>query len=529
MQKSQLMKVAGLALATAAVFLGVRWRAEIAWLVLYELHRPLPEITAAIEKPPVCNGCNLILVSLDTLRADRLGAFGATRHMTPNLDGIAARSLAFVSAFTPGFFTTPAHMSLFTSTYPNSHKVQSHHVRLEPGRPDPESVQHEALPKEIATLAEVLKTSGYHTVWRGPLHSKFLEMADGFGRGFEEFHASAFTRGISLPGFPAGGFDASSLEALSHARKPAFYFFHSYVNHAPFLQPDPAAVPLRSRIPFAREIFNAYARAGERNGRMMTNQADFAWNSTHSDAETFKLCTRYENLKPCFDLFDGDRDEFWHGLGRFQIGKAQRDHTRLTGFQAEEAALSSAYDAAVRDIDRQAGQLWEELEKRGLLKNSVVIFFSDHGQELFEHGGASHATFYEHTARVPLMVYVPGVKPSSNARLISLVDVMPMILDLLGIAQKPKMQGSAPWNPGGEYVFGYSLGWDMVRDRNWKLMRDHTGKEHLFYLPADAAEVNNLVELKNPAVRGAYARLVGARSQWLLDQSLLVSTAESHD
>ncbi|MGO8056228.1 sulfatase-like hydrolase/transferase, partial [Rhizobium leguminosarum] len=77
-----------------------------------------------------CSGCNLLLISLDTLRGDRLGFLGSQDGLTPNFDTIAAESVVFANAFTNAFYTTPSHMTVFTSLYPGTHQVQGEDIRL---------------------------------------------------------------------------------------------------------------------------------------------------------------------------------------------------------------------------------------------------------------------------------------------------------------------------------------------------------------------------------------------------------------
>src|SRR5262249_2790534 len=161
----------------------------------------------------------------------------------------------------------------------------------------------------------------------------------------------------------------------------------------------------------------------------------------------------------------------------------------------------------VRFVDREVGQMWSDLEKSGRLANTIVIIMSDHGEELFDNGMASHSSFYEHTARVPLLIFHPKMQGERVDQLVSLVEVMPMILSMLEVDQPKQTQGHLPWRDSGEQVFGFTLGNDYVRERDWKLMRNYDGREELYYLPLDPFEHENLIEMRNPWVASAYSRL----------------------
>jgi len=120
---------------------------------------------------PASRKPNLILVSLDTLRADRLGAYGYDRPTSPSIDVLAARGVRFARAYSTAPWTLPAHMSLFTGLSPEKHAT-TRWARV--------------LPEEIPTLAEVLRSQGYRTF--GHTSGAFVSPTYGFGRGYEEYN-----------------------------------------------------------------------------------------------------------------------------------------------------------------------------------------------------------------------------------------------------------------------------------------------------------------------------------------------------
>jgi arylsulfatase A-like enzyme len=163
---------------------------------------------------------DLWLVSLDTLRADRLSCYGNPRPTTPFLDSLAERGLRFAHAYSPSPHTAPSHMSLFTGLDPLAHGVPN---------TTPDDPRVLVLSPQIPTLAERFREAGYHTLAisdRGQLNP-----AAGFGRGFDGqyFEYSNFERKLEVT--------LDLLAELPDDGAPLFAFFHSYQCHAPYLPP----------------------------------------------------------------------------------------------------------------------------------------------------------------------------------------------------------------------------------------------------------------------------------------------------
>ena len=111
--------------------------------------------------------------------------------------------------------------------------------------------------------------------------------------------------------------------------------------------------------------------------------------------------------------------------------------------QREILPFERLYDAEVATADDQVRQLFEQLERRGFLENSLVGIMADHGEEFVEHGRTSHGrTLYEESVRVPFIVVGPGVAAGRRvAEDVSLIDLAPTLLDLLGLPAEPRFEG----------------------------------------------------------------------------------------
>jgi arylsulfatase A-like enzyme len=144
--------------------------------------------------------------------------------------------------------------------------------------------------------------------------------------------------------------------------------------------------------------------------------------------------------------------------GRFSRGTADTLSYPIDGLHAlrrrldelsarDREFLGDAYDEEVAAVDRHLGELFALLDRLDLWHTTLVVLTSDHGEELFEHGGFEHGhTLYDEVIRVPLVVWSPGSRPGRRARPASLTDVVPTILDALGFAGDPAgVDGVSHW------------------------------------------------------------------------------------
>jgi choline-sulfatase len=205
---------------------------------------------AAVTRPPWARRMlpsrgprNLLVVSLDTLRADRLGSYGYAAAQTPRLDALARSGLRFERATTVVPLTLPAHSSLLTGTFPAWHGVRDNGGFY--------------LDEEQVTLAEVLRDKGYRT--GGFVASFVLDrrwgIAQGFERYFDEFDLERFKDSPSMDAIqrPGGEVVDKALEWLGADRdKPFFAWVHLYDPHTPYEAPE----PYRARFP--RNMHGAY-------------------------------------------------------------------------------------------------------------------------------------------------------------------------------------------------------------------------------------------------------------------------------
>jgi len=171
---------------------------------------------------------NVVLISIDTLRADHVGAYGYAKHTTPNIDGIAKEGIVFERTYTPVPLTLPAHTSLLTGEYPFTHGVRDN---------------GEALPDSVPTLSQHLKEFGFHT--SAFVGAFVLDRRFGLARGFDDYWGEF--RLYRYPGKDPGTIqirgdrvEAAAEEWIAaHRSVPFFAFIHFYDLHGPYLLPTP--------------------------------------------------------------------------------------------------------------------------------------------------------------------------------------------------------------------------------------------------------------------------------------------------
>ncbi len=210
---------------------------------------PSPAPTES-ERPFAAEGANVLLITVDTLRADRLGAYGFGGVATPVIDALATTGVRFAAAYSPTPLTLPAHTSIMTGTYPVHHGVR-------------DNVAYE-VPEEIDTLAEILAGRGYRT---GAFVSAFvLDSRWGIGQGFDTYYDEFDTGGETrfLVGGGQQGLERTADDVVDHALdwlqgsgdEPFFLWVHLFDPHAPYAAPEPfgsryAEAPYLGEIAFA--------------------------------------------------------------------------------------------------------------------------------------------------------------------------------------------------------------------------------------------------------------------------------------
>lgn len=370
----------------------VRWTLALVlvlWLPLYALSgEPMLERTrvSAPEAPapaPAKGARNLVLVMLDTVRADCLSCYGPAEFPTPNIDRLAAESTLFEQAVTPEPLTRPAVCTMFTGLYPRTHGVDTN---------------TKALSTDFPTLAEILRSHGYAT--------------------------AAFT--------------AASVLSGEYGTAQGFDYYYEPSEPWWYLRSDFAArrlyISLTSwgnwwvEVP-AREIT---ARAA-------------SWLRRHRD-RPFLLFVHYFDAHAPYDPLPEYDLALREGLGTVQAPYDDEQVRFSPDFVMPPAFLRQEwlrYSGEIAHVDESVGELIDFLDRSGLSDSTVVVLLTDHG-ESFEHAAYfSHGTrLYDPQVHVAFMVRDPARPRASRLRgQVRLTDVLPTLLSLLGFSPPAPVQG----------------------------------------------------------------------------------------
>ena len=329
----------------------------------------------ATREPSVAARPNVLLILLDTTRADHFGSYGyEVRTTSPNMDALAKRSVRFTRAYSQAPWTTPSVASLLTSRYPSELGLRD--------VPDP-------LPEEVPKLAQLLGDAGFAT--GAVVSHDFLGPRWNFDQGFEEF-SSEMAQGHDFVSSP--GVTERAVAFLERHREEPFFLMAHY--------------------------FDPHAR--------------------YREHEAFAFAS---------------------GAGlRSSVPTNPRELRRLPASAIDDEALAflrARYDSELAFTDREIGALLGALARLGLEEDTMVVLTADHGEEFFEHRGFGHTnTLFDELIRVPLLVRLPerfrspsdALSPGSvSDRVVGLVDVLPTILDVTGVAAPSGIAGQSLLRP----------------------------------------------------------------------------------
>jgi len=368
------------------------------------------------EKRGVLAGWNILLVSIDTLRADRVGCYGGRVAGTPVIDRLAKEGIRFVNAISAVPLTLPSHATMLTGLNPPHHGVRNNGTFR--------------LGNESTTLAELLASRGYRTA--AMVSAFVMDRQFGLAQGFEDYDDD-----LTVGDQPSqGSFRERRAEITNrgaidwlrkHGRERFFLFVHYFDPHWPYAAPSP-----------------------------------------------FK-----------------------------------------------EQYLKHPYDGEIAYVDQQIGRLLDALDETGARSHTLVVLTSDHGESLGEHGELSHGVFiYDATQRVPLIVSGSSRLPQGVVmdHQVGLVDIVPTVLDLLGIERPSEVEGHNMFQRpiGSRLVYMESLGAELMHGcaplfgvRSDKTKFVYAPKPELYDLRADPGEVKNLYAERREEAETLYASLRG--------------------
>jgi len=332
---------------------------------------------------------NILMIVVDTLRADYLGCYGPNGAGTPRIDQAAARGIRFERVFSTSDFTAPAFASMFTSVYPWQHGVYDFAIKTLPASP----------------YLEALARNGY---------SRKAVVDFGF---FKNYLKKSFDDMDALVDLGANwSTEAPILEIRrtldwirDQREKPFFCFLHISPPHTPYRFPSGFYAELVDEPEFANgiEAFRKHALAG-----------------------------------PLFPEPTGGRVPE-EAIERFNL--AYRRINQVTLEEPMRAFVRYLYGSEVRLVDQLVGTLIDGLDNLSLLDSTLVSLSSDHGEQLWEHGGYGHgiSALYNEVIRTPWVLFGAGVPAATVSAVVSHTSLLPTLVDLAGIDMPPEAQAKS--------------------------------------------------------------------------------------
>ena len=485
---------------------------------------------------------------VDQLRWDYLSCSGHPHLHTPNIDGLAARGVRFDRAYVQSPFCGPSRMSAYTGRYCRSHGATWNGFPLPVGQP---------------TLGDHLREIGVRPVLVGKSH--MVPDLEGMARLGIDPESEAGRRNAEC------GFDVHERDDGMHPPGP--------------YDPDPVYNDwLRENGINAANGWEDHANAGidadgERRSGWLLKYSNLPADIPEELSETPYLTTR------AMEFMDGAGDQPWmchlsyikphwpyivpapyhdmygpeHVLPAVRSdAERETDHPVFGAFVRSRICRAFAADRArervipaymglVKQIDDQLGRLFAWMEARGLMENTMIVFTSDHGDNLGDHWLGEKDLFHDSSARVPMIVYDP--RPQADAtrgtvsdRLVEMIDLAPTFLRYFGGADKPHVlegraldpllhaQAGVPWRDYAISEYDYCTReakvtldrpqqdcrlW-MVCDDRWKYVHAHGYRPMLFDLANDPGELHDLGASDRPEHHAVRDLMVARLTEWSL-------------
>ncbi|NUQ83852.1 MAG: sulfatase [Anaerolineales bacterium] len=410
---------------------------------------------------------NVIVIVVDTLRADHLSSYGYDRDTSPFMDSLAAEGVRFENAISPSSWTQPVHASMLTGRY--TYETQAETQPLDDTYP---------------TIGEVMQASGYRTGGFSA-NTLFFTRRQGHGRGFMHFEDN-------YQSVPDAFFNSSLYGYIFD-----FYGLRKVLNYE--------GVPTRVLASdINRSVLDWIDRDTNKPFFVFMNYFDV--HDPYTPPEPYR--SKYASVPNPGGLVNGFMERYAPSLTPEQI-RSEID----------------AYDGSISYVDDQIKNLFGELETRSLLENTIVIVLSDHGESFGEHGLLQHsASLYLDEIHVPLIVWNPAYIPAGKTidAPVSLTSLPSTILSLVNAKDNPfpgpslatlmfsdeipadwpdpiselaKMEGAAEVNPSTHGAMKSVVGAEM------QYIHHEAFGEELYNWREDPQETNNLVN--DPAAREA--------------------------
>ena len=448
-------------------------------------------LKATDVKKNISDKPNVVMILLDTLRSDHLSSYGYQRRTTKHIDAFSKSAIVYKNAYAAASWTLPSISSIFTGTYPGYHGA--HRATEGDGAIS-------RLAEKNITLSEILVQNGYRTA--GFVSTYFVSNHVGLGQGFQHFD----------DGLPSFACAFKSLSLVRFARK--FFPVMDYL------------------------AFNGYF--GNRKSFQINNLAASWLNKVPNDDPFFMFLHYFDSHTPYLPGPLGLSHENVPVKIKRKFGRGGPDYYNLeksitTAVNQGDESLSQEaydylvgnYDSEIVSLDENINLLFNILRERGLFDNSLIVLLSDHGESFGEHNLMLHGlALYEDNLRVPLMIKYPleDKRKSIIDYPVSLTGLMPTILNYLEIPVPESVQGTSLEDKETQIIISQNypdVAWKKVPGfqrfnhrlissvvDGYKYIKVSNGRDMLFNLKEDPAEVQNIIDIEVDLASSLNAQLL---------------------
>jgi len=318
----------------------------------------------------ICNNCNVVLISIDSLRADHLGTYGYSRNITPNIDDFANSGIKFTNYISQSYLTPISEMSVHTSLYPHVHGLLGFANEV---LPDNETGGNYTV-SSPTTIASVLRIYGYNTtIFSSSVEISRLKLVAADPFNMKAFNTFKFTKNRNLPDFN----NVTNWIGLNKNNKFFLYLLIGTV-HEPFAD----NVPSQLKSEFDPKNYSGPLK----NVSLDYPLFERIYNGTYYNLSSDNMPAYNGTVMPGIEQYDRPID--------YGFNLTTEDKAFVTG----------RYDAGVSYVDSYVGAVIRQIHNLGLDKNTIIIVQAEHGEDLGEHGYYWHYDIYDTQTHTPLLI-----------------------------------------------------------------------------------------------------------------------------
>ena len=461
---------------------------------------------AAVPEQPM----NILFIMCDDHSYQTISAYDQRYIETPNIDRIANEGVRFTNSFVANSISGPSRACMLTGKHSHANGFTNNHTRFDGAQ---------------LTFPKLLQQAGYETAVVGKWHLasnptgfNYWDILIGQGEYYDPYFIRNGER-IQREGYATNittDVAINWLDSLRNPEKPFCLLLHHKAPHRTWM-PDTCDLELfsDSNFPVPETFYDNY------EGRLAAQQQQMSITKDMSIVYDLKMADRENELH---SAYEGWGREMYRQRLRPEVQAAWDRHydpiiedfkaRNLTGNELAEWKFQQYmrdYLRVITSVDRNVGIVLDYLEKEGLLDNTMIVYTSDQGFYMGEHGWFDKRFMYEESFRTPLLVRLPGGKKGDVAQLVQNIDYGPTFLDLAGVEVPEEMHGESflpllkgekpqQWRDALYYHFyeypaeHYVKRHYGVRDGRYKLIHFYNDIDtwELYDLKKDPNELNNL-------------------------------------